>query len=599
VTINLDKRTPTSPAFLTVKQTCALAMRHKLDFISRQDLIRAIDKIDQEGVPKVNEWSEYWITYKKRLYPFKYAVEVASSFTTNPIVTTDFTSNDSSRNYIAGLGFHIFFRTPTAGHSQIKFWIGASYYGPPEEQVDMLDEFLKEKFWRTDHDQKKDEGLKINELLQQVSINDRIGIRYFDKKGGTIRIAALGTVANISTIRDGRLGVNWDYNAPMFRGTKPSGPGSGNWWKTLFHLKTENDIENIFSETLKQKRAARLAWNYNGWVMPSGPFGKSKDPESHESKYGYGHEEWLFDSSKIIDGFHYGFLEPIRKQQNAFQNKSYNVWLYSIDGETKKRYWIGEINNIIVIDGNEAEFVHKQYEDKGWLKEMEFQIKACDANEVGFSHWKGIDLFNVKFKVADLLVNDIYVELPDDHPINSISRYNFAHFKKEFIVQNGATKSEFNFEPPKGEDSDDEQPVVKTHHREPKAVEIIYLHRAISKGLTKVLRTKHGYAKVTPEHPAGYGANKIDIVVNQDELLTFYEIKTYNALRVSIREALGQLIEYCFFPDKIKAVELVIVSQIPADADTASYFEHLRQHFNIKIYYQSFDLETKILSTRV
>jgi hypothetical protein len=78
-------------------------MSHKLDFITYDHIVKAIQEIENGTVPKNNEWSEYWINYNKKLCQFKYVVEVASSFTNNQIKTTDFTSNDGSRNYIASL----------------------------------------------------------------------------------------------------------------------------------------------------------------------------------------------------------------------------------------------------------------------------------------------------------------------------------------------------------------------------------------------------------------------------------------------------------------------------------------------------------------
>lgn len=113
-----------------------------------------------------------------------------------------------------------------------------------------------------------------------------------------------------------------------------------------------------------EKRIARLAFSTNGWVMPSGPYGKSKHKDSHEAKYNYGHEEWLFDTSKLIDGYHYGFLEPIRKQQDAYKGHLFNVWLYTIDGISKKRFWVGEINNLEVLDQKDADAIKILYKKK-------------------------------------------------------------------------------------------------------------------------------------------------------------------------------------------------------------------------------------------
>lgn len=573
-------------------------MAHILDFITRKDILKAISQIDNGSVPKTNEWSEYWINYKQQLYQFKYVVEVASSFTKNPIKTTDFKSNDSSRNYISKLGFHIFFKTPTVKIAHTNYWVGASYYGLPGNQTDMLDDFRKKNYWRTDHDLDHGEGLRIYDLLLKAQVNDRICIRYLDKKGGTVHITLLGTISDTSKIQEGRLGVNWDYGAPRYIGAKPSGLGSGNWWKTLFQLNRYSDIKQIFAENPTEKRLARLAWNEYGWVMPSGRYGKSDHPDTHEAKFGYGHEEWLFDTSKIVNGFHYGFLEPVRKEQDAYTHRTFDVWLYSINGKSKKRFWIGEITNLIVIDKVEANKIKQTYIDYGWLDEMEDQIKVYRANEKGFSNWEGVDLFNIKFKPKDLTVNDPYVELPNEHPIYGQSRYAFVNFKNEYGLDN-VLEDTFDFDTSiVDKDEEDEDPQRQSYHREPKSIEILYLHKAISQSLTKVLRKTYGVKNVKREQNAGYGSNKIDIIVKTKKQYIFYEIKTYNTLKTSVREAFGQLMEYSYYPNKQKAKELVIVSQIPADNQTKIYFKHLRDTFNLPIYYQSYNLEAKALSER-
>lgn len=573
-------------------------MAHKLDFITRDNILKAIRQIDNGIVPKDNEWSEYWINHQSKFYQFKYVVEVASSFTKTPIETTDFTNNDSSRNYIAALGFHIFFKSPKANFSQTNYWVGASYYGPQGNFINMFDDFIKNKYWGTDHNLEKGEGVKVYKELQKVQINDRICIRYFDKKGGKVHIAAIGTVTDTKKIHDGILSVIWDYNAPQYKGPKPYGTGAGNWWKALFQLKKHSDISQIFGNILIEKRVARLTWNLNGWVMPSGTIGKSKQKDSPEAMYGYGTEEWLFDTSKLIKGFHYGFLEPVRKEQPAYLDKIYDVWLYSINGETKKRFWIGEIKNLIVINKEEAEKVKQIYIQNKWFEEMLEQIKESGAKEGGFSNFNGSDLFNVKFKPNDILVNDPYYELPDNHPIKKQPRYSFAHFEDQFEIETNLNEDNFRLTPPSKDDEEDGVPKTKIHYRQPKAVEIVYLHRAISNSLTKALKKAHGKNNVWKEHSAGYGSAKIDIVVRQNGKITFYEIKTYNSIKTSIREAFGQLMEYCFYPDKQKANEMIIVTQLPADRHTKTYFQHLRDIFKLKLFYQSYDLITRTLSEK-
>lgn len=346
-----------------------------------------------------------------------------------------------------------------------------------------------------------------------------------------------------------------------------------------------------------EKRVARLCWNDNGWVMPSGRYGKSNYEGSHEAKYGYGHEEWLFDTGKLINGYHYGFLEPIRRQQDAYTGNKYDIWLYTIDANTKKRYWIGEIKNAEALDRNAADKIKAKYDKENWLGEMEEQIKASGANAAGFSDWKGVDLFNVRFLPSNIKLNDPYYEIPKSHPIGGLSRYTFAFYNDEFKLAEQEGDG-FIFTPSTHEDQDDSRdPKKTTYIREPKTVEIIHLHKAISKCLTEELKKKYGEKNVIPEHLAGYGANKIDIVVNDDSGLIFYEIKTYPALKTSIREAIGQLLEYSLWTNQKKAKQLIVVTQPHSDFEKArTYFKHLRDTFNLPLYYQSYDTETNRLS---
>jgi hypothetical protein len=345
-----------------------------------------------------------------------------------------------------------------------------------------------------------------------------------------------------------------------------------------------------------EKRIARLIWNDNGWVKPSGLDGKSEDKETHEGKYGYGHEEWLFDTSKLIDGFHYGFLEPIRKEQQAYFGKKFNVWVYTIDKKTKKRYWIGEINEIDVIDNDEAERIKGIYIDKGWHKEMQNQIMESGANANGFSDWNGVDLFNIKYIPKNLKLNDSYFELPKEHKVYKQHRYNFEKYsdKLELLNKNKA----FTFDAENEEkDTKNDSIASKTYTREPKAIEVTYVHKAISDVIKTKLKEKFGNKNVKTEVNAGYGNNKIDLVVKHQDEFIFYEIKSYNSSRTSIREALGQLLEYCSWTNSRNATKLIVVSQLLGDTEDAkTYIKHIRVTYGIPIYFQTFDLTSKELS---
>ncbi|WP_207535718.1 hypothetical protein [Desertivirga arenae] len=345
------------------------------------------------------------------------------------------------------------------------------------------------------------------------------------------------------------------------------------------------------------KRVARLTWNDKGYVLPSGGAGKSTDKDSHEYRFGYGHEEWLFDVSKLIDGYHYGFLQPVRQYQEAYTGGIYSVMLYTINKETKLRYWVGDIERVEVIDEQEALRIRGIYKDRGWLNEMEEQILESGGSKMDFANYPGIDLFNVRFRPKDINVTDPYLELPSDHPLRTITRYTFARFKEEFQPAPNFTSPNFQFIPPdQVPEPTDVGLETRKSIRPPQSVEITYLHSALSNILTRRLREIHGNNNVTAEHPSGNGRNRIDVLVNSKEGLIFYEIKTYNSLLTSIREAFGQLLEYAIWPEKMKASKLVIVTHLPASADVSKYLKYIRDQYNLPLYYQHLDWEKGKLS---
>jgi len=374
--------------------------------------------------------------------------------------------------------------------------------------------------------------------------------------------------------------------------------------KTISFIENNIDVYNDMIEEAwgkSDKRIVRLTFNENRWILPSGKEGKSNNKDTHENKYGFGHEEWLFDFNKQIDGYQYGFLEPIKKHQKLYENKKYNIWMYTIDSIAKNRYWIGEIKNLEVLNVNQAHDIYLIYKKNGWLNEMSKQLKWVDGDFNKFEEYKDLEVVNIRFKLTDILLNDPYILLPENHGIYNLSRYNFGHFKQEYEIDNKTIIS-FDFGPDQDDDTDPEKnPVKKTSYfRQQKQIEISHLHHEISTKLVNYLKNKFGKYNVKKEKNAGYGANKIDVVVRNGSSYIFYEIKTFPTLKNSIREAIGQLIEYSMWTNRNEAKELIVVTQPQHDyKEVKEYFQHLRTTLNLPIYYQSFDVETNTLSEKI
>lgn len=115
-----------------------------------------------------------------------------------------------------------------------------------------------------------------------------------------------------------------------------------------------------------ENKISKICWNINNWKFPSGSAGKSPSSSSYESKYGYGHEEWLFDKSRIVDGFQYAFLQPLNLKTDRHVGNIYNIYLYTVYNSVK--FFIGIVNNATCISKEESKQIYRIYKKTVGLK---------------------------------------------------------------------------------------------------------------------------------------------------------------------------------------------------------------------------------------
>lgn len=109
-------------------------------------------------------------------------------------------------------------------------------------------------------------------------------------------------------------------------------------------------------------------------------------------------------------------------------------------------------------------------------------------------------------------------------------------------------------------------------------------HSQIQAKLVKNLKAQFGESNVSVEQKIGY--NEIDVVVRDGSDFIFYEVKVASSLKMAIREALGQLMEYSYYRASKLAKKIVIVSDYPLDNKNEAYLEFLRREFNLPVEYR-------------
>lgn len=132
-----------------------------------------------------------------------------------------------------------------------------------------------------------------------------------------------------------------------------------------------------------------------------------------------------------------------------------------------------------------------------------------------------------------------------------------------------------------------------TFERPAQTVEKSLRHNRIQPALFKHLKSIYGDS-VSGEQATADGTF-IDVAVRQGSEYTYYEIKTGLSAQSCIREALGQLLEYSYWPGAQSAIRLVIVGEPPLDSNASAYLDNLRSNFSLPVEYQRFDMRSNRL----
>jgi len=339
---------------------------------------------------------------------------------------------------------------------------------------------------------------------------------------------------------------------------------------------------------VSKKRISKVCWNENNWTSPSGPHGKSRQINSYETERGYGHEEWLFDFDKIIDGYHYAFLQSVENGRTSFLNKYFNVRLFSRNSEIEENFWIGSIDNLEVISEKEAKTIHSKYIDSGWLQEMERHIKSVDGDVKHFQSLKPGQVFNIRFKPENARLYSHFQTIENFKSEIGTYHYQFIKDKLKHKSTVGAKikRRNYKFKPK----AFNKSLATRIINRQQKASESEPIHAQIEEILCNHLVTTYGENSLSSESDTGL-STRIDISVRTADGFRLYEVKSYPSVKISIRQAVGQLLEYAYYPNPIMNLSaLIIVSHLPIDDETKEYLEFLRETSSLPIYYQSVDL---------
>lgn len=129
-----------------------------------------------------------------------------------------------------------------------------------------------------------------------------------------------------------------------------------------------------------------------------------------------------------------------------------------------------------------------------------------------------------------------------------------------------------------------------------KYVKVERKHKQMQNALRQLLSSEYKNLKME-DAPDYFSKDKVDIMGKH--IATgekhFFEVKTFNA-KSSIREAIGQILEYAHYPQKRNADKLFIIGLGKPTQRDKDYMEFLRTTYNLPVWYRWYDEKKNILS---
>ena len=112
---------------------------------------------------------------------------------------------------------------------------------------------------------------------------------------------------------------------------------------------------------------------------------------------------------------------------------------------------------------------------------------------------------------------------------------------------------------------------------------VVLSHRELQLALKREL-LREG-AEVGTEHRDGKGGH-IDLLALRAGEIEFYEIKTDTPARLAIRAAIGQLLEYAYWPEPVRPSRLVVAGPAPLDPAAARYLQTIEAETGLSVGYR-------------
>ena len=322
----------------------------------------------------------------------------------------------------------------------------------------------------------------------------------------------------------------------------------------------------------------------------------------------------------LAPGYRFGALQDIRKARRPLQKRpsrhpfgiAHEGWAHHVGGREELQFNVGEEEDMLrwgiavsLQPSRSLPDVTVQHPRLRKLSSM-LEVHGDHLYRLGLEMWdwtggaegRGRSRNRVPQRVADYLYRPgAFVFVGRQAPIEAFNPvrvlrdfdillpvYEFVEFEPDGTPPALYAQRGFVFEPERAAAEDWARATTVT--RTAGVSQVSLRHRVLQDALKSELE-REGVV-VSIENRDGRGGY-IDLVACRDgeyEFYEFYEIKTDASARLAIRHAIGQLLEYAYWPAAARPKRVVVVAERPLDPEAADYLRTLEAETGLAIGYR-------------
>ena len=316
----------------------------------------------------------------------------------------------------------------------------------------------------------------------------------------------------------------------------------------------------------------------------------------------------------LAPGYRFGTLQDIRKARRPLQKRpsrhpfgfAHEDWAHHVGGRKELQFNVGKEEDMlrwgIAVSLQPSRSLPDVTALHPRLRKLSsiLEVHGDHLHRLGLEMWdwtgaEGRSRNRVPQRVADYLYRPgAFVFVGSQAPIEEFNPvcvlqdfdillpvYEFVEFEPDGTPPALNEQRGFVFEPERAAAEDRPRATMVT--RTAGVSQVSLRHRVLQDALKSELEREG--AVVSIENPDGRGGY-IDLVACRDGEYEFYEIKTDASTRLAIRHAIGQLLEYAYWPAAARPKRVVVVAEGPLDPEAADYLRTLEAETGLAIGYR-------------